>query len=111
MELGTGVAPVGPGKTGRTVLTGRIGEDNVELKYGELRLLPLPCGQKVQAELQPSRGLDLGAGPGRLWKGALYGGEVGILLDGRGRRPFGWAADEEQRLRQAERWAEAAAAV
>ena len=111
VELGTGVAPVGPGKAGRTVLTGRIGEDNVELKYGELRLLPLPCGQKVQAELQPSRGLDLGAGPGRLWKGALYGGEVGILLDGRGRRPFGWAADEEQRLRQAERWAEAAAAV
>ncbi|MBQ7568185.1 glutamate mutase L [bacterium] len=110
VALGTSVAPVGPGKAGRTVLTGKIGDEHVDLKYGELKLLPLEDGKTAYAELQPARGLDVGAGRGRLWKGELSGGCVGILLDGRGRRPFGWASAPEQRLDQVRRWAEAAKA-
>lgn len=104
VELGTCVAPVGPGRTGRTMLTGQIGDRLISLNFGDLQLITLAGGQKVYAELQPARGFDIGAGPGQLWKGVLYGGQVGILLDGRGRRPFSLAVSEEERLQQVKRW-------
>ncbi|MDO5297223.1 MAG: glutamate mutase L [bacterium] len=104
VELGTCVAPVGPGRTGRTMLTGQIGDRLISLNFGDLQLIPLAGGQNVYVELQPARGFDIGAGPGQLWKGVLYGGQVGILLDGRGRRPFSLAVSEEERLQQVKRW-------
>ena len=106
IELGTCVAPAGPGRAGRTVLSGMINGERFTLEYGELRRLPLGKGRTASAELQPARGLDVGAGPGRLWKGELHGGEVGLLLDGRGRRPFGWASAPEERLAQVRKWNE-----
>ncbi len=104
IELGTSVAPVGKDSPGKVIMRGRIGEDNVTLCYGEVKLIRAGKGQALEAELQPSRSFDVGRGPGQLWRGKLHGGEVGIILDGRGRRPFGWAYGEEERLRQVQSW-------
>ncbi len=49
--------------------------------------------------LTPGRHQDLGEGKGRAIRARLVGGEVGILLDGRGRRPFGLPENRDERIR------------
>lgn len=81
IPLGTAVAPRGPAPS----LSGRVGADRIRIHPGTLLRLPCPPGAVARAELQPSRGADLGAGPGRPVHVELHGGEVGLLFDCRGR--------------------------
>ncbi|MCL5036451.1 MAG: glutamate mutase L [Chloroflexi bacterium] len=110
--LGTCVAPVGPGKDGRQILTGKISlpggrEIEVDLKYGELQVIPLEAGLTANAELNPAKGFDLGEGKGKKIETTLYGGVVGIVLDGRGRQPFTLPKDKEKRIEKLHLWADA----
>ena len=102
--LGTCVAPVGPAKPGRVVLTGTIDGQSFELTHGDMKRIPLEVGRKVKAVLQPARGLDLGEGKGKPVERTLHGGVVGIILDGRGRRPFPKPQNEQERLRNLAQW-------
>lgn len=111
IRLGSVVAPVGapPSGAGFTALEARISmpdgrEVHETLAYGEIRLVALPVGQEAQAELRPGRGLDLGAGPGNPMRIRLSGGVVGIVLDARGRRPFGLPAEPGLRRRKLGEW-------
>lgn len=59
--------------------------------------------------LEPASGLDIGAGPGKPLERTVYGGVVGLMLDGRGRRPFSFAnavkeLSTEQRLARLLEW-------
>ena len=56
-----------------------------ELMFGELELVALGVGETAEVEVHPSRGFDLGNGPGRSVKKTVKGGTVGIVLDARGR--------------------------
>ncbi|MCD6310251.1 MAG: glutamate mutase L [Candidatus Eremiobacteraeota bacterium] len=110
--LGTCIAPVGGGKEGRKMLTGTLSlpgdrEIDVELNYGELKVIPLKVGLTAEAELQPARGFDLGEGKGAKIKTTLHGGVVGIILDGRGRNPFNLPKDKQKRIDKLHQWAEA----
>jgi uncharacterized protein (TIGR01319 family) len=92
VHLGTCVAPVG-GKPGKPVLelAWRLAGGDWKretLAHGELRLVAVPDGAEVEAQLEPARGVDVGAGRGEAWHRTLRGGVVGVVLDGRGRRPF-----------------------
>ena len=108
VRLGSCVAPVGSGKEGGNCLhieadfpgLGHISED---VKFGELRLLPLPVGETVKAKLDPTRGFDIGAGKGDAREVTLEGGVVGVVLDCRG-RPFRIPGDETKRVNAITGW-------
>jgi hypothetical protein len=56
------------------------------LTPGAVTRVPLGPGEWVTLTVEPClRGLDFGAGPGRVWRGRVRTGEVGVILDGRGR--------------------------
>ncbi|MDW8325865.1 MAG: glutamate mutase L [Anaerolineales bacterium] len=77
----------------------------VEVRVGELEVLPLPLGQTGKLTLKPRPGVDVGAGPGRARARPIEvdGSMVGVILDGRG-RPLSLPATEAQRLEATQRW-------
>lgn len=86
--LGTCIAPVGTGQPGQPICRYQFSgglQERGELKFGELRRLPLADGVRTEVTLEPRRGFDVGAGPGKPLTAAVHGGTVGIILDGRGR--------------------------
>lgn len=111
--LGTCVAPIGKGKDGErcadyaiTFSDGRTVKD--QLLFGDLKLLPLEMGSKATMVMQPTKGLNLGAGPGVLITREVYGGAVGLMLDGRG-RPLDLPTDQQARIELLTRWFNAVA--
>jgi hypothetical protein len=50
-----------------------------------MTLLPLKEDEEATITLTPSRGIDLGEGPGKKVQKPVRGGTVGLILDGRGR--------------------------
>jgi hypothetical protein len=110
IPLGTVIAPVGKSREGEAVLEWEIGQERGELRAGELRRIPLPAEQTVDASLQPRRGFDVGAGSGRRWTGRVSGGAVGVILDGRG-RPLQLPADDRTRVAKLADWMRAAGAM
>ena len=65
----------------------------------------------TQVTIHPARGLDMGAGPGKPFQCELYGGTVGVIFDGRGRRPFSFQnavtdLSEKERLDYLSKWNE-----
>ncbi len=87
--LGTCIAPAGIGKPGKPCfeyqVTGDEINENGQVLFGELKLLPLADGAMATATIQPSKGFDAGEGPGKRIEREIRGGTVGVLLDGRGR--------------------------
>ena len=76
-----------------------------DLKYGELKLLQAPF-ESLAFKLTPSKGLDVGAGKNEILKTKVFGGVVGIILDGRGRQPFNLTEKTEKRVSQLKEWSE-----
>jgi len=108
--LGTCVAPRGTGKAGRPCFRYELRGDRLhetgELLVGELRLIRLGPDERVRAVLAPSRGFDVGAGPGKRVECEMRGGTVGVMLDARG-RPLVLPEDTSERQETVERWAKA----
>jgi uncharacterized protein (TIGR01319 family) len=109
--LGTCIAPVG-GKPDTTVLElswkligGELHHD--KLAYGELKRIPLAEGVRVEIELRPARHVDVGAGPGEQVYRFVRGGVVGLVLDGRGRRPMAVPTERAARITTTRRWSSA----
>lgn len=84
----------------------RRGELEFELRRGDLIRIPLATGRVARITVRPRRGWDCGRGSGRTFTAEAAGGEVGLILDGRG-RPFLPAADPRTRLRRLAGWREA----
>lgn len=86
--LGTCVAPKGRAKPGQVIcrysFAGTLG-DSGELRCGDLIRVRLDAGKTAEIHLQPSRGFDVGSGPGKDRTATVHGGTVGVILDGRGR--------------------------
>ena len=108
--LGTCVAPRGQGRRGEACATYEIGlpggSRSGTLPAGELRVFPLAPGAEAGMVLQPARGWDAGAGPGREVSATVHGGELGVVLDGRG-RPIQFADDGGERREQVTNWSQA----
>ena len=98
IRLGTCIAPVGKTKKDHPVLTYEIKLPNDKIKGElmpcELKLIPAPY-EPSRARLNPGKGLDIGAGINEILETDIYGGVVGIFLDGRGRQPFNLDDDTE----------------
>ncbi|WP_166823833.1 glutamate mutase L [Thalassoroseus pseudoceratinae] len=87
--LGTCVAPKGQGKVGKRCFSYDLQAPNLnehgEMAFGELRMFPLAPDETAHIRIQPARGFDVGAGPGKEYEADVRGGEVGLILDARGR--------------------------
>jgi hypothetical protein len=108
VELGTVIAPRGSitekslkeGASRALLLTVQLHSGEVfTLSSGEITLIPLPPGARVQAEISPAqKTLDVGGGPGVTVQCTLFGGHAGIILDGRG-RPLHVAPESTERVK------------
>jgi len=108
VPLGTCIAPRCRPRPGQVVATVTLRlEDGTKVREpvigGELRLLPLEPGRRLEVEVAPTGGADLGAGPGRSVQGEVVGGEVGLVLDGRG-RPIVFPSDPAAARAAVGRW-------
>jgi hypothetical protein len=87
--LGTCVAPKGQGKAGRRcfryTLRTAAGAKSGDMNVGDVRRLALADGQTGTMAVEPERGFDCGAGPGKAIEREVRGGSVGVILDARGR--------------------------
>jgi len=119
LPLGTLICPVAwrgqsvaAGRGGKTALRFRItyaqgGSLDVEVPHGTLEVIPLPLGQQAILDLHPTRGFDIGLGPGRPGKIDVDGGIVGLVVDARG-RPLALPTDETERRHLIQEWLTAA---
>jgi hypothetical protein len=116
IPLGACIAPVNDphsrlGKPGAPALSVRLTRqsgvtDVYDVPAGQVLLVPLPVGETGEVTVEPARGLDCGAGPGRPVTGTVQGGVVGIIIDARG-RPVRFAADPAERKSQVAGWQKA----
>jgi hypothetical protein len=110
VPLGTVVAPVGNARQGEVILEWEVAGQSGTLHAGELLQLPLAPDERAEAELRPRRGIDVGEGKGRAWRGPVAGGAAGLILDGRG-RPLRLPEDDDQRVSAMRAWMEAVGAM
>lgn len=105
--LGTCIAPAGLAHDGEVCLRYRIQggglDERGELAFGDWKRLPLPADRTAVVTLEPARRFNVGAGPGVALEREVRGGEVGIVLDGRG-RPLRLPSDPVESRRKVRRW-------
>lgn len=107
--LGTVVVPVGQARVGDKALSIRSTDKslnvNILVQYGEISVSPLRFeeGKKVTLELNPTRGFDIGRGPGKSCTIEYRGGTVGLIVDARG-RPLELPRDHARRCKQLKEW-------
>ncbi|NUQ70162.1 MAG: glutamate mutase L [Chthonomonadales bacterium] len=112
--LGTCVAPVGSAKQGEPCITVTIGDRSETVAFGTIKVVPLGYvkdgssnePERVEAALQPARGFDVGAGRGRSRTITATGGEVGLIIDARG-RPLTLPTEDVSRRAKIRSWLDA----
>jgi hypothetical protein len=107
-SLGTTVSVVSPRSQGALIARARLTYDNGtevrgDVKYGDLEVLPLPTGQSAKLTIQPQFGVDVGFGSGRAGTLTVSGGEMGLVIDGRG-RPLVLPEDGGLRREMIKKW-------
>jgi len=112
IRLGTCVAPVGRAKEGKTVLKANVKMPDgkaldLNLKYGDLKVIPLEVGKEAELDLHPAGGIDVGEGKKKPLKRKIQGGVVGIIFDCRGRQPFEVPKDKNKRIEKLQTWIDA----
>jgi hypothetical protein len=105
--LGTCVAAKGEGKAGKACFRYSISGGGLSEKgqaaVGDLLRFPLGPGETAAVEIQPERGFDCGAGPGKAISREARGGTVGLVLDARG-RPLALPESPADRRASLQRW-------
>ncbi len=104
IPLGPCIAPVGRGKPGEECVRLRLSDGReASCAFGEMALVPLGRGEETEAVIDPARHFDVGAGRGRSVTRRLSGGEVGIIIDARG-RPLEVGETAEVQRANVQRW-------
>lgn len=103
IKLGSTIAPVGRAKPGEHACTVTIDGVSHEVRFGEIKLIPLPVGETREAVIKPSGKLDVGAGRGRELRAQVEGGVVGVIVDCRG-RPLILPEDNQTRIEKLREW-------
>ncbi len=104
LYLGTSIVPVGEAKregnhVAEIIIEMPKGREKIDLKYGDLKVIPLDVGEEAQAVIKPGRRFDVGGGKGKDVSRRLMGGLVGIIIDGRG-RPLPFADDAAEQIKK-----------
>lgn len=106
--LGTCIAPVGSAKEGQKIMDGTITMPNgsavdFECSFGEIKVIPLMVGEKAKMTAKPYKGFNLGMGKNKEIQADVYGGVVGVIIDGRG-RPIVIPEDRTKRVEKLVEW-------
>ncbi len=109
VHLGTGIAPVGSAKDGARCVQVKVTRANGEtmqaaVSFGDIKVLPLGVGESASAVIDPERGFDVGAGPGKTLEAKVTGGLSGVVIDCRG-RPLALPEDKSKRMESLRKWA------
>ena len=110
IRLGTCIAPVGKLSGSEIPLQVNLEFKNgekkdIEVRYGELIRIEAEY-EEIKATLTPAKGVDVGAGDGEQISTTIFGGQVGIVFDGRG-RPLEIDASSSKRISNLKKWSEA----
>ena len=62
--------------------------------------------QEINITLTPAKGIDVGAGVNEAIKTTIYGGQVGIIFDCRG-RPLSLSKEPNKRISELNNWSKA----
>ena len=109
IRLGTCIAPVGNLEGDTNILSISLEFENsdkkeINLNHGEL--IRIEAGyEEIKATLTPAKGVDVGAGAGEPINTTIFGGQVGIILDGRG-RPLHIDSESSKRISDLKNWSE-----
>ncbi len=106
--LASSIVPVGTAKPGQSTGKYRIETEGGEvyegeLKIGEMKMYPLGVDESAKLVFHPTHGFDIGGGKGKEIEETIYGGTVGIILDGRG-RPLYMPEDNAERVAALKKW-------
>jgi hypothetical protein len=90
LPLGTTICPAFERVHSDVVVRGTItlpgqAAKPINIKAGDVFMIPLEDGEIAEIQLRPLRGVDVGAGPGRLVRTRVEGGMFGVIVDARGR--------------------------
>jgi hypothetical protein len=88
------VSPKGRAKEGATMLTAHIHSASgsvteVNVLPGDLEIVPVPVGQRIDLKLAPASGIDIGAGPGQSRQVTISDSAIGLVIDCRDNKPQG----------------------
>ncbi|MDH5507283.1 MAG: glutamate mutase L [Anaerolineae bacterium] len=109
VNMGTVVAPIGKARHGSSVIRVKVqydtGQENaVDVKFGTIKLIPLPPGRIAQLHLQPLQRFDIGmGGRGKSGRLRVVGGTFGVIIDARG-RPLTLPKSPERRRELLNSW-------
>jgi hypothetical protein len=108
MNLGTVITPVGTARGDLMVRIQMVREGQkepvVEIKHGELYMIPLPMGKAADLYVQPMPNINIGLGQGRGgWVRRVVGGAFGLIIDARG-RPVQVPTSCNRRLESIQAW-------
>ncbi|MDD5530806.1 MAG: glutamate mutase L [bacterium] len=101
IRLGTCIAPIGTAKDETLCVQVKIGNEEIKVLFGEIVLVPF-TGEK-EVEITPTKGFDVGAGHGKKLVATVEGGEVGLIVDARG-RPLVLPTDKNKRIEKLNKW-------
>ncbi len=108
IKLGTCLAPIGQTTLNKPLLkySFDINDEIHEgcLKSGDIILIKADLGSH-KCTINPERNIDIGFGKGQNFEGTINGGEVGIILDGRGRE-IQFLDDNSTRIEQILTWSQ-----
>ncbi len=108
IRLGTCIAPIGKYIENKIILNYEveIGGNLIQgnLKCGELILIPA-IYKKYEMKISLEKGYDIGEGKGEASVKLVQGGEVGIILDGRG-RPIHFSSSSKIRVENIKKWSD-----
>lgn len=109
IHLATIIAPVGSAPVGTPVLRVRTSFDEgheklMDIRQGDLEVIPLPAGQRASLQLQPFHRYDVGmGGAGRGGNLRVTGSSLGVIIDARG-RPLSLPESVERRAETYRKW-------
>ncbi len=110
IRLGTCIAPVGSFEGKKDILKAELEYRNgkkkeINIDHGELIIIDADYDE-INITLSPANGVDVGGGVNEQIQTKIYGGEVGIIFDGRG-RPLGLDHDPKTRISNLDKWSKA----
>ena len=110
IRLGTCIAPVGKLNNSEKILNVNLefkngDKKNIDIGFGDLIRIKVGY-EKVKATLTPGKNVNVGAGFGEQINTEIYGGQVGIIIDGRG-RPLQIDQSSSKRIADLKKWSDA----
>ena len=110
IRLGTCLTPVGNVKNGTIVLKVTLtllNGEKIEKSLMKNQLFRIKLNyEPIKAKLVPHKKMNIGAGMGEPISTTIYGGLVGIILDGR-ERPITIPSNAQERLKYLKEWSDA----